>query len=40
MAPAAAVEVGTDNSMMVDKHPKQINDIKIIYDKVEKVGLC
>ncbi|PWA46340.1 glycerol-3-phosphate O-acyltransferase, chloroplast [Artemisia annua] len=36
MAPAAAVEVGTDDSMMVDKLPKQINDMKIIDDMVEK----
>ncbi|PWA49773.1 hypothetical protein CTI12_AA478560 [Artemisia annua] len=36
MAPAAAVEVGTDDSMMVDKLPKQISDMKIIDDMVEK----
>lgn len=40
MAPDAAVEVGTDDSMMVDKLPKQINDMKSIDDMVEKVCLC
>nr|GFB33336.1 hypothetical protein [Tanacetum cinerariifolium] len=30
--------VGTDDSMMVNKLPEEINDMKIKVDKVEKVG--
>ncbi|GJW84815.1 shaggy-related protein kinase epsilon isoform X1 [Tanacetum coccineum] len=36
VAPAAGAGVGTDDSMMVDKLPKEINDMKIKDDKVEK----
>nr|GFD00976.1 shaggy-related protein kinase epsilon [Tanacetum cinerariifolium] len=32
----AGVGVGTDDSMMVDKLPEEINDMKIKVDKVEK----
>nr|GEY58008.1 shaggy-related protein kinase epsilon isoform X1 [Tanacetum cinerariifolium] len=32
----AGTGVGTDDSMMVDKLPKEINDMKIKVDKVEK----
>ncbi|GJZ26082.1 shaggy-related protein kinase epsilon-like protein [Tanacetum coccineum] len=36
VAPAAGAGVGTDDSMMVDKLPEEINDMKIKVDKVEK----
>lgn len=39
MVPAPAGEVN-GNSMLVDKLPKEINDMKIRDDKVEKVDLC
>ena len=35
MAPVAAAEVGTNDSIMVDKVPKQISDKKITHDKVQ-----